>query len=416
MKSNSRLLAALRLAAPALGLLGAGAAHATWEYLPNLSMFVETTNNVLVDPDAKESASRTALDLSVTLTNFTQRGEVQIQPRITSDYYANSEHKPLETEDRYLDLSGNYTWQKVGASFRTSYSNVSTLRAEFANAVPSDPDIDDPIDVDTGRLTPLNEKREYLANRANVEFQLSQRSSIGVELRRADVSYSQQSIARDFRSDFDDTAVALRLTRRSDERNRISAQVFASDFSAKSTANETKSVGVAGSFTRPLTQTLTLDLSAGVQRSDFRYRAPGTGEIVDNADTNYTFGVGFRKLGERSIVNVTLNRALDPNSAGHVVVRDQLRAFLQRQITPRLAGEFGVRWFSYEAIDSARAFDDRTFTRFEMAFDYALKRTLFLSFGLDSMRQKYLGEGTATANFLFVGVSYRGLSQRELLR
>src|SRR5690606_8155475 len=345
MKTNPLLLKLLQHVAPALVVLVSGTARAAWEYVPDVSVFVESTNNVLVDPDDEESASRTVLDLGVTLSNFTQRGELVVEPRLTSDYFAKSQHRDLETEDKYLDLRGDYNWQKFGASFSTAYSNVSTLRAEFANAVPGDPDLEEPVDVDTGRLTALNETRRYLANRVNVDFQLSQRSSLGLELRRADVSYSQQSVARDFRSDFDDTSMAVLLRRQTNQRNQISARLFVSEYSAKATANQTDSIGLTGAFTRPFTQTWTFDLSAGVQRSDFRFLLPGTNEFIDNADTNYTFGMGLRKRGQRSLWTISMNRSLDPNSVGHIVVRDQLRAYLQRQLTPRLGGQFGVRLF-----------------------------------------------------------------------
>jgi len=383
--------------------------------VPDLSVLVESTDNVLVDSDGEESASRTVLDLGVTLSNFTQRGEVVVEPRLTSDYFAKSQHRDLETEDKYLDLRGNYTWQKLGVGFSTAYSNESTLRAEFASAVPGDPDLEEPVDVDTGRLA-LNETRTYLANRVNVDFLLSQRSSLGLELRQAEVSYSEQSLLRDFRSDFDDTSIAVLLRRQTNQRNQISARLFVSEYSAKANANETDSVGLSGTFTRPFTQTWTFDLSAGVQRSDFRFRLPGTTDFIDNADTNYTFGMGLRKRGQRSLWTISMNRSLDPNSAGHVVVRDQLRAYLQRQLTPRLGGQFGVRWFSYEALDEARSDDDRTYARAELTFEYTLKRTLFLFFGMDGLNQKYEGEDAANATSLFVGLTYRGLSRRDEMR
>jgi len=415
MKTNARFLKACTVGATALGLLAARGAQAAWEYVPELSVLAETTDNVLVDPDNEESASRTALDLGVSLLNFTQRGELMVRPRLTSDYYLKSEHSDLETTDRYFDIRGNYEWQKIGLGFSTDYSNISALRAELAGAAPVDPDVEGPVDVDTGRLSALNEKRRYLANRVNVDFNVSQRSTFGIELRHADVSYSQQSAARDYRTDFNDTTVAVLLRRRTSQRNVISARAFVSEYSAKATSNSTDSVGVAGEFTRPLTQTWTFDLSAGVQRSDFRFVNPETDEMVDNAETNFTFNMGFRKRGQRSLWNISANRSLDPNAAGHVVVRDQVRAFSQRQITPRLTSEFGVRWFSYEALDKARSRGDRTYTRAELSFEYMMKRTLFVYFGVDVLRQKYEGEGTANSNGVFVGVSYRGLSRRDEL-
>src|SRR5690606_35684614 len=122
MKTNQRFLKALRLTAPALGLLATGSANAAWEYVPELSVLVDTTDNVLVDPNIEESASRTALDLGITFSNFTQRGEFLLEPRLTSDYYTKSQHSDFETKDKYLDLRGNYEWQKVAAAFSTSYA------------------------------------------------------------------------------------------------------------------------------------------------------------------------------------------------------------------------------------------------------------------------------------------------------
>jgi hypothetical protein len=92
---------------------------------------------------------------------------------------------------------------------------------------------------------------------------------------------------------------------------------------------------------------------------------------------------------------------------------DQLWAYLDQRFTQRFDGEFGVTFFRSRTLDAASVIDDRDFASLVFGFEYAMKPTLFLRFGLNSFGQEFVNEGTGVANgqTAYFGVYYRGLSR-----
>ncbi len=291
------------------------------------------------------------------------------------------------------------------------------MSAELEESTPDDPDSEDPGDTDTGRLIFFDEDREQLMLRGDLDFRLSERNAFNLQVLRRSVDYSgsgqNAAIAR--RSDFDDDKLSLGVTRRVDERNIVVARVFISDYQATLNDNATHSVGVESRFTRPVSQTWRFTLAAGVQRSDYDFIDRTTLLRVDNADTNYTLGAGLRRRAERSQASVDVIHAVNPSASGFLVVRDEVRAFMERQLSPRFGMRFGARFTRTNTLDDVDLDNERDYSRIELEFERAISQRMFLSFGYDFTRQEFVNEDSedVSSNTLFVGVTYRGLSRRE---
>jgi hypothetical protein len=389
-------------------------ARAAWEAVPDVRFGITSNDNVLRTEEDERSASLGVLDAAVTLSNFNERGNIFLAPGISVDAYSDSQYEDLESEDVFLRAGGEYDWQDVSAGFQSNYAEESVLRAEFADAVPEDPDAEAPIDPDTGRIVAFDEQRKRVDLGGNLDFRLSPRSQLQLAVRRLDVSYSELS-ATTFRTDFDDTTVALQLNRQLSELNRVSATVFVSQFNAERNANTTDSVGLEAAFARPLSQTWTFNVFAGVQEDDYGFLDQDSQSRVESSSTNASIGFGFRKRTERSTWNLGLRHAVDPNANGFLTERDDVRVFLRQQFSPRFTGEFGLSLASFVPIDDLNQRDERDYARLQLTFEWAMTRTMFLAFGVDSYRQEFVNEepGDTSVNSVFVGVNYRGLSRQN---
>ena len=177
------------------------------------------------------------------------------------------------------------------------------------DAAPIDPDIDDPVDTETGQFILYDQARISSIFRPYFDLRLSDRNSILIEARRLDVAYSGPIIPG--RSDFDDSRVAIGILRRVDDRNRVTAQFFASDFESDETQNQTDTVGVEGRFVRPILGGWTLNLTVGVQRSDYRF-IDENDQIVDNADTDPTLALVFRRRTDQTTLNLGVYSRVSP--------------------------------------------------------------------------------------------------------
>jgi hypothetical protein len=390
--------------------LAAPGAFAAWETVPEITLFAESDDNVLLNAAEKQSASRLALEAMITLSNFNERGNVYVRPTLVTDAYSGADAKDFESDDLFFDAGGEYAWRTVDVGFRSRFSEQSILNSEFIGVAPGDPDTgEDFIDPDTGRLEFFSEERRLLDLRGNIDFRISERNEFRLEANRLDVAYSGAQST--FRSDFDNNSVALSIIRRADDRNTISARMIVSEYNADLNDNSTDSVGLEGTFTRPLAPTWTMRLSAGVQRNEFSFLQGLT--PVDNADTNSIFSLNFRKRAERTSWNFDLAHRVQPNGNGFLAIRDSLAVSADHAFSERLTGRVGVRYMQTETLGGTRIQDERDYTRAEARLEWALKETLFMFFGYDRIDQEFVNEAEGVSNAFLFGITYRGRSRQE---
>ena len=412
MKIKNRL-GTLPQALLLIGVMSSAAtvrAQSVWEVVPQVSLSVHSNDNARLREAGDDSASFTRLDARVRLATLTQNGNFFVEPRVRSDAQADEEDKDLESDDWFLRVAGGYNWELASVGLRANYSEESVWSSELVDATPDDPDVEDPIDTDTGRLVAIEQDRERLTVRPFIDFNLSDRSSLRLEARRIDVTYSEAELRG--RTSFDDTLFAAGLVRRVDERNTVTARVFASEYNAVLNSNQTDTFGVQGTFSRPLTDIWNFALEAGVQRSDFIFIEDG--EVVDNADSNFTFQLRFRRRTERLTTNIDFNRWVTPNAIGFVVQRTEVRAYALRRLTQRLQGSVGIRYAQTKSLDDVSTNDDRDYGRVEMGLEWEFANDWSLDAGYQYTTQQFVNEETAKSdsNALWVRLSYSGSSRR----
>jgi hypothetical protein len=278
--------------------------------------------------------------------------------------------------------------------------------------VPDDPDVEQPPEGDTGRIEYLQQQRQRTYVSPYLELRISDRNRFRFAVDRTDVDYSE-TFSGAGRYRFDSTTISTALLRRIDDRNAVSATLYVGEYNADETSNHTQTFGVDGTFTRPLSETWELDMTVGLIRTDYEYIDPVTDRLVVNAASDVSFGMNFRKRSELSVWNISLGQSVVPNGSGYMVRIDQLWAYLEQRFTQRFDGEFGVTIFRSRTLDAASVIDDRDFASLVFGFEYAMKPTLFLRFGLNSFGQEFVNENTGVANgqTVYFGVYYRGLSR-----
>ena len=397
----------------ALGLTQGQAQN--WEFVPDVDLAASRVDNPRLDPDdtSEDASNRLVLDGKVRAQNYGERGYIYLEPRIRADIYRDDEDSDLDGDDLFLRAAGQYRWEAALLGFRVNANQMSILRSEIVDALPDDLEEEDPIDVETGELVSFDEDRTRITTNAFTEFRLSERSSFRFSGRITTVDYSGPPISN--RSDFDSNEISAGLVRRVDERTRVTARVFTQGYEADLNANSTDSVGVEGQFTRPLSETWTFTLTAGVQRNEFSF-VEGT-TVVDNADTNPTYGLAFRNRAERTAWNIDLLRRVNPNGSGFVVVRDEFRVFVDRDLTPRLSGRVGLRYFETGTVGDVRQGSDREDIRLESRLEWAITPRFLLNGGINYTSREFLNTGSdSDSNEIYVGVTYRGLSRQRRRR
>ncbi|HET8698026.1 MAG TPA: outer membrane beta-barrel protein, partial [Gammaproteobacteria bacterium] len=306
-----------------------------------------------------------------------------------------------------------YAFQHSDIQFQTNYRRESVLRSEIDSALPDNPADGGPgaIDTGAGTLGTFTDERKRLDVGVNAGFVLSPRTTLRLEVARIDVGYPDQTSL--IRSPFDDNTLGIRLVRLVDQRNQVSARAYFSDFHAVRNDNDSEAFGVQGAFSRPLSPTWTMDLSAGVARTDYTF-VTTTGGIVDNAVNNFTFDTSFRKRSELTTWTIELGRSIDPNSNGFLSARDDLRVRVAHQFRTRLAASFGVRGSRVDTpAETVGGGFDRDYWRASFQIDWQMTRRWLLTTGIDHVTEEFTqNQGDAKSNAVLVGVRYQGLAQQ----
>ena len=397
-----------KTAAALFGLALATTSHAAWDTIPQVELSASHDDNLRLLPDdvpLDGGDDSMTLDARFRAAFAGERGNIFFEPRVRAEQYSGAENDDLNGTDTFLRARGDHRWSEASLDFALDYDQQDIKDAEVTDAFPDDPDIDDPIDPDTGLLI-IDEDRKRLIVSPSLDVQISERSSLVFASELLDVSYTGAEF--EGRVDFTDTEFSAGILRRVDDRNEVSARLLGSEYVANLNDNVTTTFGVEGTFERALSRGWTFDLQAGVSRSDYSFLNEQL-EPVDNADTSFTYLLGFRQRTERNTINVDMSRETSPNSGGFLTLRDELRVYVSRAMTQRLRGEIGIRGYTSQTLDDVVANDERDYWRMDLAMEWAITEQVFLNGGYAFTKQQFAEESTdASSNLVYVGLFYRG--------
>jgi hypothetical protein len=386
-------------------------AEAAWDVVPVVSAAMEADSNPRLDEDAlANSDMRTVLDARLRTVSFSERSEFIFEPQLQASQYSDESNSDLDSTDLFFTTRGRYSWEKTDFRYYADFSQQSILNAELQSAEVTDPDAPVVPGGDTGRLLFLNQDVDRTFLQPALSFRITDLTQIEVATQFAKTSYSGPTLA--LRSDFTDKSFSIGFQRRANEINTISVRMYTSDYEADTTNNRTDTTGIIGTFSRPVTETLTFNLDLGVLRSDFTF-APGTGPVVSRAETNPRININLRQRSERTTLNFDIGRQVEPGGSGFVVTRDLLHLSATRDLKPRLKGTVALLGMNTKSVGDVVSSADRDYTRAEVNLDWAMKQRLFLSVGYAYTYQKFvLDTSSVDANTFYVGISYEGLSRR----
>ena len=401
-----------KTAAALFGLALATASHAAWDIVPQVELSASHDDNLRLLPDnlpLDGGDDSMTLDARFRAAFAGERGNLFVEPRVRGQQYSDARNEDLDGTDTFFRARGDHEWAQATLEFALDYDQQDIKDAEVTDAFPDDPDIDDPTDPDTGLLIIDEDRKRWYAG-PSLEVQISERSSLVFAGEVLDVSYTGAEF--DGRVDFTDTEVSAGILRRVDDRNEVTARLRGSEYAADLTENVTKTFGVEGVFERLLVRDWSFYLQAGVSRSDYSFLNEQL-EPVDNADTSFTYDLGFRQRTERNTINFDLRRETSPNSNGFLTLRDELHVYASRAMTQRLRGQIGIRVYASETLDDVIANDERDYLRLDLGMEWAFTEQLYLNGGYAFSKQQFAEESTdASSNIVFVGLFYRGRARQ----
>ena len=389
--------------------LTAREAHGATDIVPQIRITAEANDNPRLrtddtPPELRPSASRLLAEARIGVTKYTERNEGTFEAALRSDAYAEAADEDLESTDLFLHGDGRWRFERSRFGIAGDIAREKITGTEFLGAIDDDSD----LDVD-GLLLGLNETRTRATVSPYTEIDFGERSRMRLDLQAMDVSYSDES-PLDPRTDFTDWEAGAAYVRVLDPRADLATRVFGGRYEATDGRNVTDTTGIEVLLTRELSESWALTAGFGVERSEFAYLDPA-GTFFSGTDDNAILDLSLRKQGERSLLELELSRRARPDSFGSVVIRNELAASLDRDLSPKVRGGVVFRAIRSDALDVIP--DHREYGRVELRLQWAFRPLWSLVASVQHSYWRNVNlDARAYSDSATVGFNYRGRSRR----
>jgi hypothetical protein len=403
VQAKVRAASAALLASTALG--GIQVAHSSnWDFYPRIELGALYNDNYRLAQDGspdKVQAWGPMLDASLGLRLLTQRSEIALVPRITSNYF------PDDTTDDstngYLDLKANSKTLKSQYGVTAQYANEEVIFSELLPAGFPGVGLGEIVGTGGGRVSALN--RRQLENVApTLTYDFTPRYHLHLDADYVHVAYDQNLFEQ---VGFQNYQFQAGLGYDISQRAIFTGSLIGTRYDPVGTPG-TNGFGGQGELLFHPTQILQYYLRLGALRSS----ASVNGGSVDN--TSITGGAGVTWTYEITQFVLDALRGVEPSSAGEVENHTEVRFRVIHAFKPRLSGFVGARLLRLRgAVGGAVAIQGDDYVAATTGLSYQLTRNYRLAGEYDYIWQRFEGETHAASNAVTVSIIYQPLSRFE---
>lgn len=303
--------------------------------------------------DLEQELSGLLLDLRADISYSSSRTSFTVQPWVRSRNYDESD---FDSDDFFLRSNLNYRGQLSSLGFKVFYEEQAVRTAERAD---SDLEIEDPDDLtedDTGRVVRFGDRSKWRFL-PNWEYQLSNTSSVGVQVDYYDVQY--EDIIPGSYDDYTDTRLNLNYRRNFSDVNTGLLTVTARKYDAENVESDTDGYGIMAGFEYALSQKMRLRAMIGLEDSDQ--------SGFDN-DPEATANVTLTRNLETIRMFAQYRRSVNGSGAGGLSVRDSLNVSFRRRLNEKISAGLGIRAYQTNSVDGSTSDDGRDYIQLHSSF------------------------------------------------
>jgi len=343
---------------------------AEWEVQPYLLYTAELSDNRRLTIGETTETLGNLLTGGARLGVYTQTRRFYVEPAVVFRRY-DKDSDLLDTDDSYLDLYFDNRSERSRFTFAGRYQRESTITSEFAGADDGNPDLDDPVEDDTGDAR-ISTRRDRLYLRPQWSYDISNRTAIVFGGGYTNVDYDEEPGLT--LSGYDSSALDLSLRFRTSAKTTIGTRLLASVFEADRTGNETDGTSLELTMRHNLSPQTTVNASAGAFRSEATFLQDGS--PTEGSATDAIFRLGLTRNTELTDLTTSFRRTVSPSALGSLKVRNQLLFGIERRLSERNSLIFNVRAYTSRSGAEEDNSSDRDYARAELGFDRQLTRKL----------------------------------------
>ena len=309
-------------------LLPATSMAQQWLFTPEIEVAAHHVDNPRLDEDGDTDAITGALvDAGLAFRRNTQTSNLLLRPRVAVHRYTDAPDE--DSEAFFLDFDAATETQRSAWRMRANYRQEQVFRGETTSAEFDDIGIDEDVQTGTGR-TFVRRQRDLWQLRPGVSLELSQLTSLEVELGYLDVQYDTEELGEAV--DYNNSLVDAFLVRSLSSHSDIGIGVFASRYDPQRVDGETDSVGARVRYQQEISDISALSIDVGVQES----QSPSFADpAVEVSETSFLWNIGYDRQLEVTRWRLDVGRRVTPSGSGSLVERDMFRAVMERRLQPR---------------------------------------------------------------------------------
>jgi hypothetical protein len=407
-------------------LLATRVQAANWEFEPRVEVGGLYNDNyrLIQSGQSKVPAYGLLADVATGFSLIDQRSELDIVPRVHASFFPD-DHQDQST-DGYLNIQGNYRFQRATFGGTFNYANESVLASELLPADFPGVNQGQVQGEATGRVTIHNRRQlEQVAPKMTYDF--SQRWHLNLSGQFENASFSNnlsggttaqqqpQYVQVGFKDAYINAGAQYDLTQRQDLVFSLIAAKFMPDkVTVAGTAQNTTDTdryGVQAQWDAKPTNTMQTYVRLGVNQVHANTAVDG---VINK--TLVVGGAGVVWTYQISQYVVDVMRDLSPSAAGAVVEHDEIRFRFLRALQPRLFGVLAARATRVRGASSTIiGVQGSDYAAASASLQYQLTRNFRLASEYALTWQHFEGEPHAVSNGISVSVIWEPESRYKPL-
>ena len=342
-----------------------------WNFEPVVRLTAQYNDNTQLTTDDSAIIDSTAFTVDAN-GRFVRRGqssEVRIAPRIRSKIYTDNVFE--DTNDYFFDFFAAKNLERSSYGLQARYAQEDVLTAELDDPDFDNPDVNRPVDLDTGRVR-VGTNRESIIFSPYFNHEWTETIGFLVNADYVDVSYDQNQLNL---TDYTNATLGTGISYKTSNRSTWSLIVFGDDYEAISGANRSQSqtIGAGLELRHEFSPTMDGKIAVGYQEVDSDVTSGGVTVSESNGGTVYSAGI--TKKGDVSRVVLDASRTVDPGGTGFLQDRTQFRLRYTRQLSPKMFGDFNARIQNTKEISPAPIVSiERNYQRYGAGLEWRISR------------------------------------------
>jgi len=360
-----------------------------WLIKPSISTSVGYNDNLRLLENAQAEVLKVTLSPAVKLDYQTPHIDILSAARLRSSRY---DHQNFDSDDWYADVLFRKKSELSHVELAVDYAYDSTQVSEIA---------------DTG-LVQDNKRRSRFSIRPAWQYQIDFKNQLNVKYSFDDVSYREGISSGLF--NYDNQSVSTGLLHQLEVKSSVGIMAYASRFNSPDRGSKFIDIGFQGSYKYKLTKTMELELAGGVRQTslDVTLFFFGTPRKVEGNDVGEIYSASLMRRWQRTRVEASLQRSIEPSGAGYAVLRNQMIIRLRQQLTEKWSALFSLTGTENNALrDDIRGIN-RDYVSFDSRLSWQWDPNIALSVRYRYRQQKYdTQRNTARGNSVEARLDYR---------